>query len=503
MRQTRVANTHHRTLRMPALVLLCAVLFMALWAPSRRSAAYPPAIATFTSSELLEPSGTSMSRIYLPAVSRNHSRAIIPNDQLFSLQWGLHNIGQGGGMVNADINAPEAWDMSRGSSSVRIAVIDTGVALTHPEFSGRLVDGYNFVNNNTYANDGHGHGTHVAGIAAAAGNNGFGIAGVAWNVRIIPIRVLDNSGSGYISDVVDGIGYAVNKGARVINLSLGSPEYSQSQQDMVTYAYNKGVLVVVAAGNCGSGGSGCSRVDQPSYPAAGSHVLAVAATTRLDSLASFSTKGSYVDIAAPGAYILSTVPGDDYSYDSGTSMAAPFVSGLAALIYSRYPTYTPTQVARAILAHAEDLGTTGWDSRFGCGRINAARSLAYGAAGGGCSNRSGLSLSEDAVSAETGVAGDEDLNRAAILSTLETVAPEGYRPGVVLVKFLPHTDAAAMHMELAALDLTVVRTLSQSGVHLVAVTPGEEITLARQLLDHPGVAYAELDYVVRTLSASK
>jgi subtilisin family serine protease len=440
--------------------------------------------------------------VYLPMVARNY--VPLPNDPGFSLQWGLHNTGQSGGKVDADIDAPEAWGMSTGSSTVRIGVIDSGVAMTHPEFSGRLVDGYDFVGDDTYPNDGHGHGTHVTGIAAARGNNGLGVAGVAWDVRIIPIRVLDSSGSGNSGDVISGIFYALSKGARVINLSLGGVQYNQSMQDAVTYVTSRGALVVAAAGNCGDSNylnNGCTYINQPFYPAAYKNVLAVAATTRWDSRSSFSTQGSQIDVAAPGSTIYSTLLNSSYGFYDGTSQATPFVSGLAALIYSRYPAYTPDQVARAITAHADDLGAVGWDSSFGCGRINAARSLTYGAEGGGCTGWGGLSLLNSEPAA--GPQDAEPVNRTAILASLDAAPVGAYRPGVLLVKLRESAEPTVATAQLAALGLTALERFPEIAVYVVAVEPGEELAVARRLLAHPDVAYAEPDYIVQALPAAE
>ncbi|MDY0019210.1 MAG: S8 family peptidase, partial [Anaerolineae bacterium] len=364
---------------------------------------------------------TTLTSVYLPLVVRNYAPRLFPNDTNFTLQWGLHNTGQTGGYENADINAPEAWYLTTGSSDVVVAVIDTGVYLNHPEFSGRLTSGWDFANNDSNANDDNGHGTHVAGIIGAAGNNTSGVAGVAWQTRIMPVKVLDSSGSGTYSDIVDGILYAANNGADVINMSLGGTSYASSMQSAVTYAYNKGVIVVAAAGNCGDSYymyNGCTSMNQTNYPAAMNNVLAVASTTDTDSRSSFSNQNSYVDIAAPGSEIYSTWTSSNYRYDSGTSMASPFVAGLAALIRAKYPSYTPFQVAQAIVHSATDLGSAGRDNAFGCGRIDAQRALAYGAVSSGCSGWSGFSVS------------DAEVESASVPD------PEAaFAPGVLLVKF--------------------------------------------------------------------
>jgi subtilisin family serine protease len=277
-----------------------------------------------------------------------------PNDPRYTEQWHLPSI-----------SAPGAWDVTAGSSQVTIAVIDTGVDYTHPDLASKCVAGYNFVAHNSNPMDDHGHGTHVAGIAAAIGNNGTGVAGVDWGARIMPIKVLDARGSGYDSDVASGIRYAADNGARVINMSLGSTEYSYTLEEAVNYAYNKGVTIIAAAGN--DGGS-------VGYPAACDHVIAVGALDSGDRLASFSNHGSALDLTAPGVNILSTVPGG-YQKMSGTSMASPVVTGCASLVLARYPEDSPSQVEADLEASANDLGSPGFDTTFGDGKVNASNAV--------------------------------------------------------------------------------------------------------------------------------
>jgi thermitase len=297
-----------------------------------------------------------------------HAQPTTPNDPHYASQWGLSKIG-----------APAAWDMTAGSSAVIIAIVDTGIDLTHPDLNcaGKLTAArWNFVAGNNSPNDDNGHGTHVAGIAAACGNNGIGVAGVAWGARLMPVKVLDSSGSGYYSDIADGIIYAVDNGAKVVNLSLGGTGSSSTLSDAIQYAHDHGVLVVVAAGNCAQGGSSCDNVSNPiMYPAAYPAALAVAATDSGDNWANFSEHRPYVSVAAPGVSIYSTIRGGSYSTLSGTSMATPYVSGLAALLWSFAPSLTVDQVESAIESTADDLGAPGKDDYFGYGRINAGRAL--------------------------------------------------------------------------------------------------------------------------------
>jgi subtilisin family serine protease len=214
--------------------------------------------------------------------------------------------------------------------------------------------------------DDHGHGTHVAGIVAARGNNAQGIAGMAWNSQVMVIKVLDANGDGYYSDLAAGLVYAADNGARVANLSLGGPAPSQILQDAVNYSTAQGTLVVAAAGNTGS---------DVQYPAACDHALAIAASTYDDQRASYSCYGPEIDLTAPGTSIYSTCLGNSYCYKSGTSMAAPHVAGLAALIYAQSPDLSPGQVAQLLRETAQDMDTSGWDPYTGWGRIDAYRAL--------------------------------------------------------------------------------------------------------------------------------
>jgi thermitase len=308
-----------------------------------------------------------------------------PNDPGFTNQW-AHNR----------IESKAAWDISTGSISVTIAIIDSGIDETHPDFAGKLVSGYDFIDVDDNPHDGNGHGTHVAGIAAAATNNSVGIAGVSWGARIMPIRVLGNTGSGTSAGIVSGINWAYQHGADVLNLSLGGTSSDQTMQDAVTAAHNAGSLVVAAMGNCRVTNSSCPTANPTMYPAAYDNVMAVASTGRTDVYSYFSEYGSHCDISAPGgemAYlhdpygIYSTMPtysvylntaygySQNYDYLQGTSQAAPHVSGLAALIWSLDPSLTPDQVQSFIETTADDLGPAGWDQDYGHGRINAAAAL--------------------------------------------------------------------------------------------------------------------------------
>ncbi|MBN1922245.1 MAG: S8 family serine peptidase [Anaerolineae bacterium] len=307
-----------------------------------------------------------------------------PNDPYYSNQW-----------AHTRMNSAAAWDISTGSNTVTIAVIDTGIDETHPDLAAKIVAGYDFVDDDANPHDLNGHGTHVAGIAAAITNNGVGVAGMSWGARIMPVRVLDASGSGYNSDITSGINWAYTHGAKVLNLSLGGSSPSTTMQNAVTAATNAGSLVIAAMGNCRTAGGGCPVANPTAYPAAYNNVMAVAATGPDDTYAYYSQYGSHCDIAAPGGAmtylhdpdgIYSTLPTYDvemtgegfsknYDYLQGTSMATPYVSGLAALIWSVSPGLTPAQVQQVMQDTAVDLGPTGWDVNYGYGRIDALAAL--------------------------------------------------------------------------------------------------------------------------------
>ena len=295
---------------------------------------------------------------------------LTPDDPYYSLQWS-HTV----------INSPAAWDLTTGSSAVTVAVIDTGVDLQNAELQGRLIGGHDYVNNDDDPDDDHWHGTHVAGVIAATGNNHQGIAGMAWQTLIMPMKVLNSEGSGTDADTAEAITDAVDHGADIINISLGGVDESQTLYNAVKYAYNHGVLVVASGGNCGNSSfarNGCDYQDQAIYPAAyDTEVFAVAATSDYDVIATFSNRGDYIDVSAPGTDIYSTVLNDHFGWASGTSQAAPHVSGLAALLLAIDPTLTAQEIQTHIETSAVDLGNTGWDPDYGAGRINASGTLEH------------------------------------------------------------------------------------------------------------------------------
>ena len=276
-----------------------------------------------------------------------------PNDPQWGAQWGPQRI-----------HCEEAWDTQQGSSSVKIAILDTGVDYNHEDIAGNYVSGgYDWINNDNDPMDDNDHGTHCAGIAAAVMDNNKGIAGVA-QVSIMAEKVLDSGGSGSSSQVANGITHAADNGADVISMSLSSTSPSSTIKNACIYAYNtKGVVIVAAAGNDGNFGM--------NYPAGFNTVIAVGATDNTDHRCSFSNYGDGLELVAPGKRILSTIIGDDYDYLTGTSMATPHVAGVAALAISEYPNKDNVWIRQKLVDTAEDLGPAGWDEDFGYGLVDA------------------------------------------------------------------------------------------------------------------------------------
>lgn len=282
---------------------------------------------------------------------------VIPDDPEWANQWGLEAI-----------RAPQGWELAKGSSSVTIAIVDSGVDLLHPDLADKIVPGRDFVNGDSDPQDDYGHGTHVAGIAAASTNNGIGVAGTSWRARVMPVKVLNAVGVGSYSDVASGILWAVDHGAQVINLSLGGSTPSSVLEGAVYYAHTNGVVLVAAAGNSGSGSI--------LYPARLPDVIAVGATDSADTRAAFSNYGPELSVMAPGVSILSTGLGGAYVYDSGTSMSTPFVAGLAAILIGEVPSASPNKIRRLIESTALDLGEPGRDDFTGRGLIQVDAAIA-------------------------------------------------------------------------------------------------------------------------------
>jgi len=357
-----------------------------------------------------------------------YPKSTVPNDPYFNpQQWALNNTGTfASGTAGADIKMTSAWDITQGSRGVIVAVVDSGVDLNHPDLVNNLwrnggesscadgVDndnngfiddcvGWNFADGNNDPMDNLGHGTHVAGIIGATGNNGMGISGVMWNTQVMPLKFITDFGPevcgpgtdfcGSIADSVAAIQYAVNNGAKIINASYGSGEFSQTEFDAINMANSAGVLFIAAAGNGTLDSLGDNNDLTPSYPANYNlpNIISVAATDQNDKKATFSNYGpNTVHVAAPGVYILSTVPSAGvslsfssmctnafsagYDFCAGTSMAAPHVAGLAGLLESYYGQFTPSQVRATVLRYVDVLPTLqGWIQTGG--RINAYRAM--------------------------------------------------------------------------------------------------------------------------------
>jgi len=289
-------------------------------------------------------------RAVVEAVDYNYLREpyFIPNDPRLSNQWGLTSTRFRG-----------AWNAAKGDGA-KIALVDSGVYSKHPDI-GRIIAQRDFVEGDAVADDVYGHGTHVTGIAGALTNNGKGVAGGCFECGLLIAKVMGPIGFTTDSRIVQGIKWSVNNGADVVNLSLGGSGDSSVLSMAINRAYGQGAVVVAAAGNEGT--------NVPQYPAAYSKVIAVSATTTDGRLASFSNRGDWVDLAAPGTGILSTSKSGGYDRMSGTSMAAPLVSGLAGLLASRG--MSADSIRQRMQTTAKDLGPVGDDPRFGHGRIDA------------------------------------------------------------------------------------------------------------------------------------
>jgi thermitase len=287
---------------------------------------------------------------------------MIPNDPYYSNPnaWHLQKI-----------SAPDGWAINTGSSEIIIAILDTGVDGTHPDLAANMAPGWNIYNNNADTSDVMGHGTLVAGTAAASSNNGIGVASVAWGCRIMPVRIADSSGFASVSDVASGLTWAADHGARVANISFNATGYS-TVSSAAKYFQNKGGIVTVAAGN---DGTSVQTADDP-------YMLTVGATDSSDALFSWSNSGNDLDVVAPG-HVVTTGMGGVYAAADGTSFAAPIVAGEAALVLSANPGLTPSQVQSIIKQSADDLGVTGWDPTYGYGRINLFRALSMTSGSGG------------------------------------------------------------------------------------------------------------------------
>lgn len=340
----------------------------------------------------LDHQDTSVVPLRNPVLNAN-----LPDDPMFDEQWALSNSGQNGGKVNADIKAVEAWEKTKGSKDVVIAVLDTGVKYNHPDLAANMwirpnnvpqykddelgtfndLYGFNGTDNQSDPMDENGHGTHCSGIVGAEGDNSEGIAGINWNVTIMPLKFMGRGGYGTTKDAIEAINYAIDRkrngvNLRVISASWGSTAYSKALEDVIRAAGEEGILFVAAAGN-----SSTNNDKSPHYPSNYDlpNVISVAALDRNDNLASFSNYGAKtVHVAAPGREILSTWLNDDYREASGTSMATPYVAGLAALILSSEPNLSVEALRKRILNSVDKIDSLNGKVET-AGRINAAKAL--------------------------------------------------------------------------------------------------------------------------------
>tara|TARA_Y100001936_G_scaffold73335_1_gene72192 strand:- start:803 stop:3226 length:2424 start_codon:yes stop_codon:yes gene_type:complete len=313
---------------------------------------------------------------------------LVPNDSYYQDQWALNNTGQAvsynGGLVGTpgcDVDAERAWDVTTGNENIIIAILDTGIDLDHPDLQSGLIGGYDFVNNDSNANDGNMHGTACASIAAGRSNNGIGVAGVCWDCSLMPVKVLSDQGYGDFTDIINGVVWASDNGAHVISMSLGGGGYQSGFDNAVTYAHDNGTIVIAASGN--DNGS-------ISYPAAYEDCVSVGAMSPCNERKSPSScdgesfwgsnYGNGLDFVAPGVRIHSATLGGYTSTFNGTSSACPHAAGVAGLIYSMAPGLSPDDVRSAMQASSVDIGSNGYDTQTGWGRINAFNAVSLFAA---------------------------------------------------------------------------------------------------------------------------
>lgn len=328
---------------------------------------------------------------FVEYVEPNYIRraTVTPNDTQYNQQWGLHNTGQTGGLADADIDAPEAWGITTGDSNITVGIIDSGIDYNHEDLvdniwinSGEIpnngVDddnngyiddyyGWDFVNNDNEPLDDLGHGTHVAGIVGAKGNNNIGVTGVVWDCKLIALKFLDNSGSGPVSDAVKAVEYATSMGIKIINASYGSYGYSQTEFDAISAAHNAGILFIAAAGNESN-----NNDILPHYPSDYNipNIISVASTDKNDDKSGFSNFGiNNVELGAPGSAIYSTLPNNTYGFKSGTSMAAPYVSGAAVAAWSVFNNFTVTEIKSQLL-NSVDVVSSLSGNTVSSGRLN-------------------------------------------------------------------------------------------------------------------------------------
>lgn len=375
--------------------------------------------------------------------------ATTPNDPYFFRQWGLNNNGTfslSPATVDADVDMTDAWDISTGSNAVKMAVIDSGISMLHPEFSGRIMtnslesingidddgntyiddfQGWDFVNNDNNPTDDHGHGTNVTGIAMANANNSIGYAGVDWNCKVLPIKVLNSSNSGLTSNIIASFYYAISRNVDVISISIGGSGFSTAYQNAVNLAYTQNIVVVACMMNFNNA--------TPYYPAAFPTVIAVGSTNPNDtrtnpffwSTTSGSNFGTHIDVVAPGNYMYGLSHTSTTSYDSywgGTSQATPLVAGITSLMLAVNPALTVDQISSILQTTAQDqVGNPsedilGWDQYYGAGRVNAHSALLAAQTLSVENNfvKNGISIYPNPVNNMLNIKGDVEIDNASI-----------------------------------------------------------------------------------------
>lgn len=415
----------------------------------------------------------------------------VPNDDIYVngvldvfTEWWLDDVDYPG----AGIDAPQAWDIETGSPDVIIAIVDTGVMSTHEDLHDKIIRGRNVLSgaDPDDTEDDYGHGTEVAGVAAAMTNNSIGMAGVCWGAKIMPIKILDSSGAGQDSDAALGIIWAADHGADIINMSFGGYDFDQSLKDAVEYAWNKGCVLI--------GGSGNDDSSATFYPACYEQVVCVGASneekqrcTAADWGTGGSNYGPSLDLMAPGTNIVSTTLPDLGLWDpyavmlSGTSFAAPVVSGVAALLKSHFPNWTSSQIVQQMKETAKDIGDPGWDQYTGYGLVSAYRALSMApqtseTIGDLANMASGQSVmvTNAVITSGSSDLPDrfyiEQLNRACAIKLPFVSKPLGYNEGDrVDVMGILGTDTSDGERMISG------ATISRTKVPITPPTPGEKL----------------------------
>jgi hypothetical protein len=370
------------------------------------------------------------------------SPSAIPNDEYYGFQWHLKKVG-----------APDAWDISSGDPSVVVAVLDSGVDLEHPDLAGKVLPGYNFYDNNCDVRDVSGHGTAVAGVAAAATNNSVGVAAIGWHCSILPVRVTDPNGYTSYSLLAKGLTYAADRGAKVAVVSFGIFG-GQDLSSAAKYFMDKGGLVVASGGNTGS------YCDDPDNP----YIVSVSGTTSDDR--SWGTYGPYIDLSAPCSAIYTTINGGGYGNVGGTSFSAPLTAGLIGLIFSANPSLAPNQVEQLLKSTAVDLGDPGYDVYYGWGRINASKALK--ATVGSTPPDFCLSASPSSLTIQQGSSGS---------STLTVTSLNGFNSPVNLTLSGCPTDSACILSSISVTPPSGGSATSKLTVNVVSTTEASTYSL--------------------------